>query len=470
MKQTVTQSPSAAPLTPTKPRSFWQWLGERTQPSNILTDAEDRRRARLLAAISGTLAVILTLAFFISVTTSTLFPNPEVSLGLAGTLVVLAGALGFWIAYFLSITPRYKTGAIITIIVICGFLSGFIYLPQYARFSTELVLGYAVPVLLATIFLNSQGTIRVFIVGLALTIFALLYQGVLVVSFAFIIGIVLTVMLLVVLVALLREQDLKQVQRLRELEAQDAERLHRELDLARNVQQAMLPQTLPNLPNIDLAAFSQPAFEASGDFYDVFMIAGGGSESHKIGIAVCDVAGKGISSALVMSATRAALRAEAENTESPARVLSKVNEMLAASLPSGLFVTLFYGVYDINQHHLVYSSGGHPHPYRYSNGAIQELESYGMPLGLLAESEYQDVQVTLVPGECIYIYTDGLVEALNARREMYGFETVRDNVALHAERTQDANTLLTNTITDMKTFLAGEHPHDDVTVVVLRTK
>ena len=265
--------------------SIWGWLARHTEPHPALTDAEDRRRARLLAYLSFALAVILTLAFFLSVFTSVVFPNPEISLGVAGTLLVLVAAVGFWFSYRRSITALYKRAAWITILTTYAFLTGFMILPQYHSFSTALVLGYAVPVLLATIFLNSSGTIRVFIYSLILTVAILIYQGILVVNFAFITAIILVVTLLVVLVALLREQDLKQVQRLREMEAAEGERLRRELDLARKVQLSMLPTSLPQLPNLDVAAFSQPAFEASGDFYDIFPLnfAGQDTKSAKAG-------------------------------------------------------------------------------------------------------------------------------------------------------------------------------------------
>ncbi len=110
----------------------------------------------------------------------------------------------------------------------------------------------------------------------------------------------------------------------------------RELELARRVQLAMLPDELPTVAGLDLAAFSEPAYEASGDFYDVFAVdVPDGPSRTSLGLVVCDVAGKGVASALVMSATRAALRAAAERTPSPAAVLAKVNDTLAMSVPAG---------------------------------------------------------------------------------------------------------------------------------------
>lgn len=454
-------------------QTFWQrnpltrWAAKRTNPHPTLTDFEDRRRARLLANLSLTLAIILTVAGGISIFTSIFFPDPSISLGVVGTVIIFVGALGFWLSYNRSLTPHYRIGAWLTILTIYVFIGALMVFPQYLAFSTSLAIAFAAPVVLATIFLNSAGTVRVFIYSLVIIIALLIYQAIPVVTFAFNIGVMLAVTLLVVLVALLREEDLAQVQRLRVLEAAEGERLRRELDLARKVQLAMLPKSLPELPNLELAAYSQPAFEASGDFYDVFPLSRG-VNSNKIGIVVCDVAGKGVSSALVMSATRASLRTEAEKVDSPARVLRRVNEMLAESIPTGLFVTIFYGVYDPTTRELRYASAGHPHPYYWTGKELSELQSFGMPLGLVPESEYDDAVTTLAPGSSLLIYTDGLIEALNPRREMYGFEAVQSNVESHARQHLSAKELLKSTVTDLETFLAGEPPHDDVTMVAMR--
>jgi sigma-B regulation protein RsbU (phosphoserine phosphatase) len=189
-----------------------------------------------------------------------------------------------------------------------------------------------------------------------------------------------------------------------------------------------------------------------------------------LGIVVCDVAGKGVSAALIMAATRAAIRAEVERSHSPARVLEKVNDLLAESLPSGLFVTTFYGIYDREEGILRYASAGHPHPFWWNGAQVSELENFGMPLGLVAGSEYQNVEAQLSPGEAIFIYTDGLVEALNPRREMYGFDTAQKNVEQYVKQPFSADDLVKFTLRDMDIFVEGEHQQDDVTIVVLRVK
>ena len=449
-------------------RDTWSQL---TKPDSGFGDAEDARKSHSLAALSLALAAILALACVVSIFTSIAFPDPSISLGVPGTILIGVTAVGFLVAYRYSTTIRYKVGAWITIITIYSFLTGFMLF--YPLVSASLTIGYVVPVLAATIFLNSNGTIRVFVITLILTAITLPFQGITIVNFSVYWLVVLVVTTLTVMVAVLREHDLAQVKRLRMLEAAEAERLRRELELARKVQLSMLPKSLPNVPSLDLAAYSQPAYEASGDFYDIFELSNHdnlGRSTPKLGVVVCDVAGKGVSAALIMAATRAAIRAEVERAASPAKVLEKVNDLLAESLPSGLFVTTFYGVYDIEAGILRYASAGHPHPFWWHSDQVSEIQNFGMPLGLVSGSEYQDVEVRLSPGEAIFVYTDGLVEALNPRREMYGFDTAQKNVEHHARQWISADELVKFTLHDMDTFVEGEHQQDDVTIVVLQVK
>ncbi|MDX2160002.1 MAG: SpoIIE family protein phosphatase [bacterium] len=439
------------------------------QPATSVTHVDDRRTATLLVYMAFTLAAVLSVAAVVSVFTSIFFPDPTISLGLAGTTVIGLAALGFWVAVYYSKTHRFMWGAWVMIGTIYAFVLGF--MAFYPVIGGPLTVAFIIPGVIASLFLNARGTARVLAVAVVLTLISLPLQGITIVSFAVTFNVILVVTLLTTLIAVQRERDLRQIRRLRELEAAEGERLRHELELARKVQMSMLPKELPAIPEHEIAAYSQPAFEASGDFYDVFFLGhNNGDGRKKLGIVVCDVAGKGISSALIMSATRAAIRAEAERTESPALVLHKVNEMLADSVPAGLFVTLFYGVYTPDTRTLCYASAGHPHPFHWSGSAIAELENFGMPLGLVPDSDYADVVVTLADGDSVFIYTDGLVEALNPRRELYGFEAVQHNVAQHVGARISADQVVRHTVRDMEIFVEGERQQDDVTIVVLQVK
>jgi serine phosphatase RsbU (regulator of sigma subunit) len=439
-----------------------------TTASPAITDPEEQRRAGMLCTVTCGLALVLTVAAVISLFTSWKFPSRSSSLGYGGTGIVAGAAALFWVALWLAKRPRYEIGAWLTVVTIDLFLLALG--PFFHGVSATLAIGFAVPVLCATLFLHARGTVAVFFLSAVLGTIHLIIAGPSAIQFSFIIAIMVVVTGLTVLVAYIREQDLASVKRLGELEQRDAERLRGELELASKVQRAMLPDHVPATPGIDVAAYSQPAFEASGDFYDLFHVGHTVGEGVALGIVVCDVAGKGVASALIMSAARAALRAEAERTPSPAAVLAKVNNVLAASVPAGLFVTLFYGIFDPVTSTLRFSSGGHPHPFRGSatRNGIDELESYGLPLGLIAGSEYEDRTAVLEPGDFLVVYTDGLVEALNADREMYGFDGARQYLARTSGELTSAQDRLDRCLSDMRRFVDGERLHDDVTLVTLQ--
>lgn len=444
--------------------ALWQ---RATRPHPAVTDRDDRRRVRMVCYIALSLALLLSVSSVVSLCTSIAFPDPDKSLGFGGTAIVAAAAAAFWLSWHWSKRADFELGAWATVITIDAFLIGLA--PFFTDVSAPLALGFAVPVLCATIFLGTRGTVWMFGLSMVLCILLLVVTSPAVVESAFVLGIMIAVVGLSVLVAVLREDDLKNVKRLREFERADAERLRGELELARRVQLAMLPDVLPVVSGLDIAAFSEPAFEASGDFYDVFPLELGADGASAVGVVVCDVAGKGVASALVMSATRTALRAEAERNPSPGSVLTKVNATIAASIPQGLFVTIFYGIYDASARTLRFASAGHPHPYRWkaAEGAIDELESYGMPLGLLPDSEYEEAETPLAEGDFVVIYTDGLVEALNAQREMFGFESVAEQLLDDGPRRASAHDRLQVCLQGMRAFIGDERLHDDVTLVAL---
>ena len=213
-----------------------------------------------------------------------------------------------------------------------------------------------------------------------------------------------------------------QLDRLRTHEAQEGERLRTEAELVRSLQRAMVQPHLPDLPGIELAVHFEPAREASGDFYDLFLVDdASGRTEHLLVVALCDVAGKGKASALVGRGARSTLRSEdhPETGLAAGEVLSRVNRLLVETVPSRLFVTAFLGILDVNSGHLRFASAGHPHPYRWSPGngspgsrSLDTLRSDGLPLGITADAFYVEESVDLQPGDFLLAYTDGLVEAL----------------------------------------------------------
>ncbi len=330
-------------------------------------------------------------------------------------------------------------------------------------------LGLGVPVLITTILLDVRATTIHGVFAAAVGIALIVNEGIGIERFWSAIVMLLTLLTLIVVVSYLRERDLAGLVRLRRIERADADRIQSELAFARRVQLSMLPDSMPEMAGADITAFSEPAAEASGDFYDVFIVRDRTGQRSLLAFTVCDVAGHGIASALVMSATRAALRSAATRLDSPAAVLSEINDTLASSIPRELFVTASYGVFDPTSHTFIHSSAGHPHPLMWqpSTDQVVELENAGLPLGLVAGVDYEDCETVLEPGAIVAMYSDGIVEALNAAREMYGFEANAATFADACRQGESAKVVIDHMLDSVGSFVEDVPFDDDVTVVVL---
>src|SRR5215217_7766086 len=206
-------------------------------------------------------------------------------------------------------------------------------------------------------------------------------------------------------------------------ELRERERIEQELLVARRIQQASLPKEVPTLEDWQVSPYYQPAREVGGDFYDFHLLFEG-----KLGLAVGDATGKGIPAALVVSATSSVLRAVAQalGSSSPSEVLAQVNETLFARIPPNMFVTCFYAILDPKNGSMNYANAGHDLPYLWHGGDCEELRARGMPLGLMAGMSYEQKEIELNAGEGVLFYSDGLVEAHDAKGEMFGFPRLRD--------------------------------------------
>ena len=250
-----------------------------------------------------------------------------------------------------------------------------------------------------------------------------------------------------------QEQDVEQRQR---------ERVEQELQTARRIQEALLPKSVPVLDGWQLATCYQPAREVGGDFYDFFSLADG-----RLGLVLGDVTDKGIPAALVMATTRSMLRAvAAHHAISPGEVLAQVNELLCPDLPASMFVTCFYGILDPASGYLRFANAGQDLPYlRHDDGGICELYATGMPLGLMPGSRYEEGETTLTPGDHLLFYSDGLVEAHNPQREMFGLPRLRELLQRHGDGTPPIVFLL-HALAEFTG--AGWEQEDDITLVALQ--
>jgi predicted ester cyclase len=241
----------------------------------------------------------------------------------------------------------------------------------------------------------------------------------------------------------------------------ERERVEQELQVARRIQHASLPEDLPALQGWQISPFYQPAREVGGDFYDLFELQDG-----RLGIVVGDATGHGVPAALVMASARSMLRAVAQASDTPGDVLSRVNDPLATDIPSNMFVTCFYAILDPESGSLSYANAGHDLPYlRRHSGECEELRARGMPLGIMPGMSYEQKEVVLEGGEAALFYSDGLVEAHDPEGEMFGFPRLQALVAEHGEE----NSLEERLLEELYSFVGeGWEQEDDITLLTLR--
>lgn len=194
------------------------------------------------------------------------------------------------------------------------------------------------------------------------------------------------------------------------------ERLEQELQLARQVQESMLPRIFPLTPGYNFAALNRPARHVGGDFYDVILL-----DADAVGLVIGDVSDKGMPSALYMALTRSLIYAEARRERSPSRVLQNVHRLLLALGESNMFVTVFYGVVDMPARHLTYARAGHDYPVLLRQGTSQRLGGEGLFLGFPGVDDLQlsEEEMALQPGDRLILYTDGLTDVVDEHGRLF---------------------------------------------------
>jgi ketosteroid isomerase-like protein len=253
----------------------------------------------------------------------------------------------------------------------------------------------------------------------------------------------------------LRGQSLEQ-------ERLERERVEQELQVARSIQHASLPEEVPTLEGWQISPYYKPAREVGGDFYDFHLLSEG-----RLGVVVGDATGKGVPAALVMSTTCGMLQlaARALDSSSPGEVLEQVNETLFARIPQNMFVTCFYAILDPNSGRFTYANAGHDLPYLWHGGEAEELRARGMPLGLMPGMSYEEKERVLEPRDNVLLYSDGLVEAHDPKGEMVGFTRLRTLVAEQGE----GDSLGDFCLEKLYTFVGeGWEQEDDITLLTLR--
>ena len=240
------------------------------------------------------------------------------------------------------------------------------------------------------------------------------------------------------------------------------ERLETEVQLARQIQQTFLPESLPQFSEWELAARWKTARQVGGDFYDVFNL-----PDNKLGLFIADVSDKGVPAALFMALTRTLVRAAIVETESPAEALRRVNELLVPDTKQGMFVTAVYAVLDMDAGELTYVNAGHNPPlWVRSDGSMESLTRTGVALGAAENMHYDQRIILLGKDDCILFYTDGLTESYNNDGDFYGEERLAQ--ALKAGHCSSAHGLIDAVEKSLLDFVQDLPPADDLTMLVLR--
>ena len=238
--------------------------------------------------------------------------------------------------------------------------------------------------------------------------------------------------------------------------------IQKELDVARNMQQSILPTVFPEGPRFQVFGSMEPAREVGGDFFDVMNL-----DKGRIGIAVADVSGKGVPAALFMMSCRTLLKGAAIGAPGPGAVLREVNELLTQDNEAQMFVTVFYAIFDPESGEFVYANGGHNSPLIvHADGSSIELRGTGgVALGVMGGIEYREDALRLAPGEAVVLFSDGVTEAENDTLELFELERLRQVFdGVPPRNAEESN----NAVFEAVHHFAGDTPQsDDITCITL---
>ena len=252
------------------------------------------------------------------------------------------------------------------------------------------------------------------------------------------------------------------------LEIGDRVVMKRDLQIAREIQTWLLPGAPPQIPGISVAYTTRPANTVAGDYYDVFPRPGRTNEENRVMFAVADVAGKSIPAAMLMATLQASLKTLSTAQVALPELVANMNKYACSNSQGGLrFTTAFLAEYDAARRTFQYINAGHNNPIlRRANGLIERLDVGGLPLGIQPDSKYESASVTLAPGDWLIIFTDGLVEAQNARQEEYG-ETRLLSV-INSAASSSPSEMLKRLMAEVDLFVGTTPQHDDVTCLLIK--
>jgi phosphoserine phosphatase RsbU/P len=244
---------------------------------------------------------------------------------------------------------------------------------------------------------------------------------------------------------------------------EERRRLESELELSQIVQRALLPQRIPDISGVELAAFSRPSEIIGGDYFDFFHFRDG---TH--GLVIADVSGHGVSAGMLMSSLQTALRTIAPDTDSPAEILERINRFYIHNIHFTTFVTVFLARFDPDNLALTYANAGHNPPvaYRRENAEVAWLKPTAPAVGLVEEFHPRTETVSLSRGDSLLLYTDGITEVLNTNNMQFGQESLADILRQNADlRATDIIQVVRQSVS---AFGDNQPLADDVTMIALK--
>jgi phosphoserine phosphatase RsbU/P len=243
-------------------------------------------------------------------------------------------------------------------------------------------------------------------------------------------------------------------------EARESEALEKQVRMAADVQQRMVPQKPPVMPGLDLASVYVPCYELGGDFFDFIPL-----PDQNLGLAIADVSGKGVPASLIMASVRAFLRAQVDNVYYLYEVIRRINLMLFRDTKPSEFVTLFYGVLNAQTRRFTYCNAGHPPALLLRAGQITELSGDNMVLGISPDEDYKQFMTDLQKDDLLLLYTDGVTDAVNFNSERFGRQRLME-IFKRGGPTADA--VAQNVLWEMRKFVGLAKRPDDITLIVVR--
>jgi sigma-B regulation protein RsbU (phosphoserine phosphatase) len=243
---------------------------------------------------------------------------------------------------------------------------------------------------------------------------------------------------------------------------QEIRNLENELELAQEVQRMLLPQEVPDIPGVEIAAFTRPAQIVGGDYFDFLDF-----DDRRQGIAIADVAGHGVAAGLHMASVQSLLRALIPGITSPAEVAEKLNRLFIHNINYTTFVSFFVGSLDVKRKTLIYCNAGHNPPLLLRESQQDEwLSPTGPAVGLVEEAAYKEESLSLGSGDVLLLYTDGVTEAINPQSQEFGAERLRELVRQDAHL--PAQELIQHLRIGLEAFTEGKPPDDDLTIVLCK--